>query len=780
MHPGRRYASHTRDIATGRRVKQLPRILLAGCALLALMGTAHAQTTPAAPTAEPENGDIIVTAQKRPEDVKDVPLSISVIGGAAIEKQKIQNYEDLARVVPSLSVTNTGGSNLSRITLRGVASNQGTATVGVYLDDVSLTIPNLFFTGATLPELFDLDHVEVLRGPQGTLYGASSLGGTIRFISNAPKLDVVEGDVRADVSGTHKGAANYLLQGVVNLPLITDRAALRIGVQRRDDSGYVDRIDGSGTVHKGVNNERVTTVRSSLLFQASDTLSITPGLLWQESKSNGTALFDRSSLPDYQQNKLSREYNNDRLIVPSLTIHADLGGADLTSVTSYLDRVNKRNIDAQIYDSEYIAEVLDPDYGTTYDTIAGLTGLFHNNVYAHQWTQELRLASKSIKETGHPYEWQVGAYYSNQKIRSTDDEYVLGLGDAITDIFGEDPSTVLEAPLVNDVLGYFHTQDDRREYAVFAEGSLQLTAKLKATVGLRQSFARSYYSIDEGGWLAYGLPATKDRRINSKPFTPKFALSYEASANATIYATAAKGFRLGGSSAPLPSSCAASIADNGLTGDGETYSPDSLWSYEGGAKLRLLNNRLRVNASGYYIDWKNIQQSLSLSSCGYVTVVNAGNARSYGGELEIQAQITRALSFGLSGSLVDAKVTEAAEGTGASDGQWLLGVPKNNVTGSIDYRQPFAGNLAGYVHLDINRVGESHGSFSVTNSDYDRPAYTIANVTVGMEAGAFDLSVFARNLFDEDRVIQSPSVVFIRQGLTIRRRTIGVSGRFKF
>ncbi|HEX7853968.1 MAG TPA: TonB-dependent receptor [Sphingobium sp.] len=742
-------------------------------AVLAFAGSvAHAQSTP--PQAE-----IVVTAQKRAENLKDVPVSVSVLGGAAIQTQKIKNFEDLGRMVPSMAVTSAGGSNLSRITLRGIASDQGTATVGVYLDDVSLTIPNLYFTGATLPKMFDLAQAEVLRGPQGTLFGASSLGGTIRFISNQPNLSQIEGSVLGELSGTHHGGANYLAQGVLNLPIINDRMALRIGVQRSRDSGYIDRIDNSGRVHDGVNDEVATVVRSSLLWKVSDEFSIQPALLYQETNSDGVGLFELSALPKYIQHRDSREFNNDRLIVPSLTIRGSLGSLDVTSVTSYLNRVNKRNVDAQIYDSEYIGAVLDPDFGATYNTIAALPGLLHNNAYVHQWSQEVRLATKSMKETGLWYEWQIGGYFSNQNIHSTDDEYVVGLGAAVQKIFGQDPAAVLGAPLVNDVLGFFHYHDKRREYAVFGQGSVRLLPKLKATIGVRQSFARVGYDIDQGGWLALGSPPTASRKSTSKPFTPKFALVYEASQSASIYATVGKGFRLGGFTTPLPPTCGPSVAEFGLAGSGDNYRSDSLWSYEGGAKFDLFGRKLRVNASGYYIDWQHVQQSISLPSCGFLSIVNAGHARSYGGEIEAEAQVAPGLSIGGSASFTDSRVTKAAPGTGVMDGQSLLGVPKNNFSGHVDYRQSINDEFKGYGHIDVNRVGRSHGAFAVTSPDYDRAAYTVVNATVGIETDRFDISLFARNLLDERKVIQSPQVVFVRQGLIVRPRTIGISARVK-
>ncbi len=758
----------------GRR--RLALALLAG----ALQSVAHAQS-PAGDASDTTGlQEIVVSAEKRSEDIKEVPVSITVLTGDALESQKIENYDDLAREVPGLSVSDTGAPNLTRLTLRGVSSGQGTATVGIYLDDISLTIPNLFFTGATLPQLFDLQDAEVLRGPQGTLYGASSLGGTIRFTSNAPKTDVFEGSARIDLAQTDAAGFDYLVQGVLNAPLIEDKMALRLDLQRSDDAGYVDRIGEPGTFYKGVNDDRTTSGRATLLIDALPGLTIKPALLWQMFSTDGTDAFDLA-LPRYQQQKLSGEPDTDRLLVPSLTVDLDLQQVDLVSVTSYVSRANNRIQDGQVYNSEFIASVLDPTFGSTFDALAALPGPYYNDVLAQQWSEELRLRSNSMQQTGKPYEWQVGLYYFDQNVRTLDDEYVTGLSATLQNLFpGQSPSAVIGAPLVNDELGYFHYHNLQRENAIFGEGSYELLPGLKATFGFRQSFAHTGYDLSEGGWLAAGLPATYSKGDTERPFTPKAALTYDVAPEATVYAVAEKGFRLGGAGAPLPSSCAASLSSYGVSGATNSYGPDSLWSYEGGAKMRLFGNRLSVNADGFYIAWRNIQQSLFLPSCGYAATVNAGDARSYGAEIETTLRLTQHWSVGFNGSMDDAKVTKAAPGTGASDGDWLIGVPEYNFSADLDGRQPITSALSAYFHTDVDRVGPSYGSFDNTNPDYSRPAYTTVNINLGVATGRYDVSLFARNLFNDDTIIQRPALLFINQGIIIRPRTVGLSVRATF
>jgi outer membrane receptor protein involved in Fe transport len=734
-----------------------------------------AQTTTGA---EDDSGAIVVTAQRRTEDVKDVPVSVSVLSGEELVKRGLSNFEDLARITPGVAIYNTGGSNLSRIFIRGVSSTQGTATVAVYLDDVSLTAPNLFFTGATLPRFMDIDHIETLRGPQGTLFGASALGGALRFITNKPKLNEVEGSFRGDVSATKHAGANYLAEAVLNVPLVDDKLAWRVAIQNGKTSGFVDRYDASGVAHKSVNEERQTAIRTTLLYQATDAISIEPALLWQKTSADGTSIFNLN-LPRFQQSKRVAEPNSDELFIPSLTVRAGLGDSfDLTSVTSYLSRTNRRDFDSLSSPTQW-ALASDPSRGALYRVISNLAAPTTNNVFVDQWSQELRLGTASIKDSGKPYELQVGAYFQDQKVKTDDFERVTGLGQAIESIASVSPETLLGAPLVEDKYASYTYTSKRREFAIFAEGSYELLDGLKFTVGGRQSFTKVDYEMIQSGPDTIGSPPVTNRTSKEQPFTPKFAVTYEASREVSLYGNVSKGYRLGGENNPLPSTCAASLMEFGTTAQG-SYGADSLWSYEGGAKMRLFGNRLTVNASGYYIDWKNIQQSVSLPSCGYVTTVNAGSARSYGGEAEISARVSPELTIGATGSVVNAKISDSAAGSGTAKGQWLLHVPNHSYTGYVDFEPELSSTLTALAHFDASVIGKSHGSFAVTNPDYNRPGYTVVNASLGLRVEDIEITLYAQNLFNENKIIQRPSVFGVRQGLIVRPRTIGINGRFRF
>ncbi|MFT4076744.1 MAG: TonB-dependent receptor [Asticcacaulis sp.] len=757
-------------------------LALSGVVAAILMGAsfgAQAQTTDAA-AAPADPTIVVVTAQKRKENIREVPLSISVLSADKLEKQHVQDYADLARTVPGLSFVNTGNSGNSRITLRGVGSAAGAATVGVYLNDVSLTIPNQYFTGVTLPRLFDLDHVEVLRGPQGTLYGDSSLGGTMRFITNQPRLNRFGGYLSVDGSSTSGGGNNGALEGAVNLP-IGDKMALRLAGQSEYMSGYVDHVDADGNIdNKNVNSERTNAFRATLLIQPDDTLKIIPAIQWQETHSADTGIFD-TSLPKFEESKAIRESGVDTMYTPSLTVEKSFGGYTLTSVTSFMYRQLKRQFDATIYDSEYVASALDPDYGDNYETVAALPGVFYNTDTVQNWSQELRFSSPSIKASGKRYEWQVGAYYNYLRTRTLDDEYVLGINNTVESLYGSSVEDMLGYTAPNDQMGYFHPRRWLTQAAVFAEGAYMLTPKLKATLGVRQAFAWNTFRSEEGGWLADGTPSVDTAKSHASPTTPKVALTYLANDNVNLYASAAKGYRLGGQNDALPNFCASAITGLGLTVSGSrSYSPDSLWAYEVGAKTQWLNHRLTVNGSLYSIDWDNIQQQLRLASCGYVITANAGNAKSQGGELEINARLSDSFTLSVSGSLTDAHITKEAAGSSATVGQKVLGVPDKSLMIGLDYNTPLGDDKSLFASVNWNYTGESHGTFDTTSTDYVRPSYSVVNASLGIAKDDLTLSLYVKNLLDDRTIIQQPSVLFITQGLSVWPRTVGMSLNKKF
>ncbi|HZU63228.1 MAG TPA: TonB-dependent receptor [Novosphingobium sp.] len=718
--------------------------------------------------------EIVVSAQKRKETARNIPLSVSVFSAEKLEQDHVADFADLARATPGMAFTNTGNSSNTRISIRGISSSSGSSTVGIYLNDVSLTIPNQFFTGTTLPRLFDLDHVEVLRGPQGTLYGDSSMGGTVKFVTRQPRLNTVEGTVYGGTGATEGGGVNYQFGGAINLP-ITQNVALRVAAETGYQSGWMSQVVNGVTEKKNANSERYTAVRATLLWEPAPGLKITPALQYQYTSIGANSIFDLSQ-PAYTITKQVPEPSHDILMTPSLTIEKSFGDYTLTSITAYTYRKYWRQFDVTSYDSAYVAGYIDPTYGSTYNTIANLPGTFWNADEVHNWSEEVRFTSPSIKPHALSAEWQVGAYLNSLKTVSLDDEYVPGLNSQTEALTGDTVESLIGYTAPSDQIGYFHSDRLLKQVAVFAEGSLMLTNRLKATVGIRQAWAWSSYLMNEGGWLADGTPAIDRAKSSNSPFTPKFALTYAVSPHASVYGNVSKGFRLGGQNNSLPSYCGSALSSLGLSSDSaKSYGADSLWSYELGAKTGWLGNRLVLNGSLYRIDWHNLQQQINLTSCGYVTTLNAGNARSQGAELELQARLTGTLSFNATASFTSARITQGASGLIAKAGQEVLAVPNRSATFGLAYRKPIAARRSLFASFDWTYTGKSYGSYKATDSDYARPAYWVGDLDIGTEYNGFTLRAFIKNIANDQTIIQRPQVLFISQGLTVQPRTFGVS-----
>ena len=425
--------------------------------LAAVLGTLA--TTPAHADDGSVLQEIVVTAQKRSESLKDVPSSISQLSGDALALGHIADYDDLTRSVPGVSFAAGGSGNgvgegLSTIEMRGISSTVGSAVVGVYLDEVSITVKNTY-DGMTQPLPFDLARVEVLRGPQGTLYGASSAAGTIRFITNQPDLDSNEFRTTGDVSGTERGGVNYDSSAVANLVLSSGVAAVRVGIDYGRDSGWINHYSlDDDLLARGVNDQWHGVIKLSALVKPTDNLSITPSLWLQRVNSSDSPVF-YPNVGLYDQEKYVAEPSNDRLIIPALNIVANLPFADLTSVSSYFDRQEIRTTDGTYFnDYSFAHNYLDvylPGANTAADDsiIANIPSPVAWNTRYKQFTQEVRLSSRVDSAHPSPLKWTGGLYVSHQRIDHLNSEYSPGLNAAFQSIYG----VPLSDPGVQNALG---------------------------------------------------------------------------------------------------------------------------------------------------------------------------------------------------------------------------------------------------------------------------------------------------------------------------------------
>lgn len=766
---------------------QLVYRLLAGAAMLALSVPAHAQEADAAI----DGNEIVVTATKRNETIQDVPFSIAAVTAADIQKTGATNIEDIARNVAGLTVQNLGPGQ-SQVSVRGVSAGQIVRDqpgvkeqVGVYLDESVISL-SLFTPDF---DLFDLNRVETLRGPQGTLFGSGSVGGTVRYITNQPKLGVTEGTVQAGVSTFEGGSMGYGAKGAINVPM-GDKAALRMVAYGEKFGGFIDAIGPAGG--KNVNDGERFGGRISLLLEPTDGIKITPRLIYQDVKANGFNRAERYSLyynPLINVNQVFsentqylqlREQFRDKTTLADLNVSIDLGETvQLTSVSSYINRDILVSRDASaLTGSVYVS------FAGAAAAAAGGARLPSNLVDTtelKQWTQELRLAS-----TGEgPLQWVLGGFYSNVD-RTYSQRLPTPGSDAFSQIFLNAAAGGL--PVSATYNGFPANSPYNadipykiKQYAVFGEASYEF-GQFKLTAGGR------YYDFSEtrdfisGGIFANGDTFRGDK-TSSNGFTPRVILSYKASDDLSLNLQASKGFRLGGVNDPLNiplCSGGATGPDARTYGGRPNYKDETLWNYEAGVKAST--NGITLNAAVFYNDIRNLQVTADAGSCSSRVVFNVPKAHSAGVEVEIGIKPTPGFEFSLNGSVTDSKFDSSVVDAGGAviagmrDGNRLPTVPKFQIAANASYVTEVSDGLdwsfnASFQHvgnrytqpgdqeagsgtfsnsLFFNPVNSAFGSGSYSFGSYLLPSYNLVNLSTGLEwDSGTAISLYVNNLFNE-------------------------------
>ncbi len=785
-------------------------VLTAGSAVEALAQQAPAPADAASAPKTTTLDAVLITAQKRKEDVRKVPLSVSVVSGDAIQDQHINDINDLTRAIPNLSFSSQGGAGLSTLEIRGVSSQAGSATAAIYLDDVSLTTRNLYSQGTAEPRFFDLERVEVLRGPQGTLYGASSLGGTIKFISRQPDATAFSGNAYSELSTTSHGGTNYLLQGVLNVPLVKDSVALRIGVQTGHDSGYIDQVSPTtlSVIDKGINSTRWDVLKLALKAQVAPGWTVTPSLFYQRFKSDDIdAAFltvgayqvpadaPTPALARFQTSKTVREPATDTLTVPALTVTGDLGFADLTGVLSGYSRRFKRIQDGTYINVGYIAsQVTDPTLGAT---VNGLNSAVQLDNKIDQGALELRLASKDYDpKTGNPITWIAGTYLAQTKTQVVDNEPIFGINAAFTAAGADinDPKQLagsFPGAFTGDSSYYSARHYKDKQASLFGELTYNVGPELRATAGMRVLHASQHFTR-EGDFYYAGGPTTAVIDTSATAVTPRFALGWDFTPATTLYASAGKGFRLGGANRPVPNTpiVATDLASLGLGATPPpSFASDSLWSYEIGSKSRLFDNRLSLNVAAFHTDWKNIQQDVVLPTSGFDFETNAGRVTVDGIELEARWRATDALTLTAGGNWTRAVFAEDVPALGhdpnsgvlfVHKGDQIQGVPKYSARLGFEYRFEPLPTASAFVRGSGQWTGPSHGSFVPVSTDFQRPSYFSADASIGMTFAHWEVTAFVKNLTNNHTILQKPSVQGVTEAFYLRPRTIGVTASYDF
>ena len=745
---------------------------------------------------------VVVTSAKRSQLINKVPESISVLTGKQLIENHITTFDDVTRQTPGLSFaagsTVSGGivgPNTQNLVVRGISSTSGSATTAVYLDDVPVTQDNLY-DGAELPRFVDMSRIEVLRGPQGTLFGSSSEGGTIRLITNQPVFNTYSADLTSDASGTVHGGANYDEQGAINIPLIHNQMALRIAGDVGSNSGYIDRLNQDGSLAKsGVNDEHYNFLRATLKYVPQEDLAITAQVLNQNDKTGDTPVF-YTALGTYNINKKVTEPSNDSFFVPSLTVQKFFPDFSITSASSYLQRDFSFQSDGTVFNSQVLATAFfDPAFPgqTAKDdaVIGGLPSQVHRNDRTYQASEELRANSTGLRLFDRDLNVVGGFFFEYQRQVRDDTEPADGISADFASIYG---FPITDSPFGGAALGNLPYADYQRDvvysdhqalienqYAGFTQADYAILPHLKFTAGIRYSYATQSYNRSSGGVLALGNVFPFTSVNDTYATTPKFSLAYDLDSESLLYATIAKGFRLGGPTGPVSGiTCKTDLAAVGISNPPNDYGPDKLWSYEAGIKKLLLQDKVSFNAGVFYIDWQNIQQTINLPTCGASITQNFGAAKSYGTELELRAKVTPALSVSALGGITRAVITQSPNDLAAAPGQQLLNVPKWTGTFGADYAVPLATEIAGFAHGDFDVVGSSRGAFSDSDPAAKQPRYGTLNARLGVTIRKWVLTLYGQNLTNNKTIIQRPSINFVEEGYLLRPLTVGVRASVHF
>ncbi len=793
-----------------------PASLVAAAVALALAHAALAETV---------LGEVMVTARKRAESLQDVPFAVSARSGEALRNAGATNIEDIANGIAGFTVLNLGPGQ-SQAAIRGVSGGKidrdlpgVKEQIGVYMDESAISL-SLFTPDL---ELYDLNRIEVLRGPQGTLFGSGSIGGTVRYISNQPDPSASYGDIEVGGSSIDGGDVGGNVRGMFNMPM-SDTAALRVIGYYSDLPGFIDAVQPGGTVNEDVNGGKRWGVRAAMRFEPSDNLAITPRVIYQDVDMDGynrtdiwnmlgnpfTTTQPRVALQDRQQYTQLQEKFTDEFLLGDLTIEVGFGNHNLTSISSYTDR-----------DILVIRDATQLTGSVTYYNLGGsgdqirLDSPLYDATKVKMFTQELRVAS----DYDGGFQWVGGVFYSD--IQRTYGQQLPTPGyDTLVDLLLCDgappnclPSTALGAP-VEDMPFYSIIPYDITQYAFFAELNFSLGERAALALGGR------YYDFSEDRVLTFGGlfsdPSAGPGSTDSSGFLPRALFSYDVNENVQLNAQISRGFRLGGINDPLNLTLC-TLADVATFGNRPTFGDEKLTNYELGAKIGFADGRARFNISAYRAEIDDLQAVILAGSCSSRIVMNVPKAHASGVEIELAAQPTERFDFGITATMMNSEV-DSTLSTVIVRGDRQPVVPEFQMAANATYKWPMTSSLEGYVSAAYQHVGDRYtqiadqrsgfGSFDIriapppngygdpttngqagspilTSFSFDPllPAYDLINLRFGVRADQWEAALFINNVSDESARLgldQERGRVARVGYLTNQPRTIGVSYRRSF
>ena len=780
-------------------------LLLTGVALVPFAASsALAQSAGSAPAAGDAAaavpaGEIVVTAQKRSESIQHVPISIQALGAATLDQHQVQSFDDYAKQLPSVSFQSFGPGQ-GQLFFRGITSGgDGLAfgalpTSGVYLDEIPVTT-----IGALLDvHIYDMSRVEALSGPQGTLFGASSLSGTLRLITNKPVQGKTEGSFDVTVDKYGKGSAGATVEGMINLPVAHGVAVRMVGFYEHD-GGYIDNTPGSRTypnnyydtsgnlqsspltitnapyVKNNFNDATSYGGRITLGIELENGWKVTPQLLAQHLHTNGTFLYD-PAVGDLQVHDFTPDYDTDQWLQAAMTIEGKIGDWDVLYSGGFLTRNIKQSADYSYYTVAYSA------HPTNAGQYAGYTRFTDNNGNQLDPTQQF---SQSQKLTKHTEELRVnspatsalrvtaGLFYQQQTNHNVNNYSVPGVGqanfyypynqaDGLAANYSAYPNGVYDSngnltyagPVYRDDLFLTNAYITDRDFAAYAQANYDIAPGLTLTAGLRGFIYTNSLSGFSGypGYYAAGtctFPlATLDscnptnKRSHGSGETHKVNLTWQVDNDHMVYATYSTGFRPGGNNR------------DHYPNLGTVYSPDTLDNFEFGWKTSWFNHVLRWNGAIYHEKWNGLQYAEQAAGAGITNITNVGGARVNGIESDLQLRPVAGLTLSASGAYNDSALTSnfgnLGKGNYAPIGTRLPVQPKFKLTATARYEFP-VGSIDAFVQGSMNTQSNSTSLLGVVDNSVfgNSPGFTTADFSVGGKKGNYTFQLFIQNAFDE-------------------------------
>jgi outer membrane receptor protein involved in Fe transport len=803
MHDLRHGVEASNELPRGARRRTLIPAAIVG-AWLSVPALAIAQDAGAPsndPPAAPQLQEIVVTATRRAEVISKVPMSVSAMSQSAMDLRGIDNIEELARFVPGIHIDSAGTHSIA---IRGIASSGGAGTTGIYIDDTPIQMRGLAFNAdEALPVAFDLERIEVLRGPQGTLFGAGSEGGTVRYITTPPSLTQTSVYSRETIADTQGGAPSYEAGVAAGTPIVEGKFGVRADLYYRHDGGYIDLINPvtlAGVQHNA-NYLNTELFRLEAVWAINDRWQLRPSFYYQSRVANNTndywPIYSNPGKDQFVSGDPDRREIPDKFYLPSLRLTGDFGAFRLILDSAYYHRRETTGYEGTIYNLGFyqspavLASVasglpllLDaagvhlPPGATNYRSPATVDNDQQNIV------DEVRLESTDPNSR---LTWTTGLFFSSDRQRYLEQIHdpllnelmQVYAGSSYGDVFCNFSAVtgacvtpyqpILYDPRFPNDSYFLLTNAKDTQYAWYGQATYAITRQWKLTLGARESHTRYTFSTLTGGPQLYLPPQTGTGAKSENDFTPKVGVTYQYNNNNLYYATYAKGFRPGGANNPVPyAACATDFQNFGISGSPKTFNSDSVNSYEIGAK-NLIRDRVSIATSVYYIQWNNIQQFIVPPICQISFIDNLGTAVAKGADVQAQIVLTQHLTADLTAGYTDARFTRDSRLSPAeaspivSNGDAItvgnsgngVGTPSPPVTVSAGLEYQF--NLLGhgsFIRLDDEYQARSHWltpQLDPNTQQFDAANYKLSSTNLmsmrgGMRFGAWRLEGFVDNL----------------------------------